>query len=65
MLYIVYICNTKPLFMKTKDKKGTPMPIRLKSSTHEALIKRCIEEDRSKNYLIEMALRKELGLPLK
>lgn len=48
-----------------KEKKSKPIPIRLKESTHQQLLKLCIKEDRSQNYIIERALRKEFGLPLK
>jgi len=45
-----------------KEKKGNPIPVRFRPSTEELLHKKSVEEDRSMNYLIERAVRKDLGL---
>jgi hypothetical protein len=45
-----------------KEKKGRPIPVRLRPSTQEMLLKKSQEEDRSINYIIERSLRRELGI---
>lgn len=46
-----------------KDKASqTPTVVRLKESTKEALYKKAYSEDRSISYLVEKAVRKDLGL---
>lgn len=45
-----------------KEKKGKPIPVRLRPSTQEILLKKSQEEDRSVNYIIERSLRRDFGI---
>lgn len=47
---------------KKEKKMLKPFSIRLQQSTRDALNKRCYKEDRSANYIIERALRRDLKL---
>lgn len=47
----------------TKEKKmEKPLSIKLTQSVKEALDKKCQQDERSFSYVIEKALRKDLGI---
>lgn len=47
----------------TREKKmEKPLSIKLTQSTKEALAKKCQQEERSFSYVIEKALKKDLGI---
>ena len=49
--------------MINKERKSEkPLSIRIKASTKDALDKASQKENRSYSYIIEQALRKELGV---
>lgn len=49
--------------MINKEKKlEKPCSIKLKASTKEAIDKACQKEDRNFSYIVERAVRKNLGL---